>query len=150
MWKYYDNISQFGFFILYIISHFSYFISSIRFSFFFSFFSSSFSPLHVVLISISPPPPFLFFLFLPHSRMFQHLAALIHSFFSLALTLYCHVLWAFPLLNLPFISSIVQFFIVYIFFFLAAFIFSFLFSPALTLWGFFFFFWEEKCRWEGH
>ena len=132
MWKYYDNISQLGFFILYIISHFSYFISSIRFS----FFSSSFSPLHVVLISISPPP-FLFFLFLPHSRMFQHLAALIHSFFSLALTLYCHVLWAFPLLNLPFISSIVQFFIVYIFFFLAAFIFSFLFSPALTLWVFF-------------
>ena len=41
MWKYCGNISQLGFFILYIISPFSHFISSIRCFVFVFFFSSS-------------------------------------------------------------------------------------------------------------
>ena len=80
MWKYCDNISQLGFFIHYIISSFWAFISSIRF-FFCSFFFST----HVVLISI----PFFYFLFILHSRTFQHLFSSAHSlwFFSSALSL---------------------------------------------------------------
>ena len=61
MWKYYSNISQIGYFILYIISLFSLFISPISFSFSFSFsfiFSYTISSTHVV--SLSPPPSFPF------------------------------------------------------------------------------------------
>ena len=58
MWKYCGNVSQLGFFILYIISPFSHFISSIRF-FFFSFFFLVFL-LHT-RCHISIPPSFIFF-----------------------------------------------------------------------------------------
>ena len=75
LWKCCDNISQLGFFILYIISPFSHFISSIHF--FFHFFSSCFSPPHTLSLSLSLPS-FIFF-FLPHLRTFQHYTSSSHS-----------------------------------------------------------------------
>ena len=62
MWKYYSNISQIGYFIIYIISLFSLFISPIRFFFFFFYLLPT--------LCISVPTPLLF-LFLPHSSL-QH------------------------------------------------------------------------------
>ena len=53
MWKYCGNISQLWFFILYIISPFSHFISSIRFSFLFFLFSCF--PLPHTLSYLYPP-----------------------------------------------------------------------------------------------
>ena len=99
MWKYYCNISQIGYFILYIISLFSLFISPIRFFFslryllhtrcisiptpFFSFFS---------LIQVSSTPTFFSKKILQHSLFFS----LVHSlwffffFFFHTLSLYLY------------------------------------------------------------
>ena len=107
------------------------------------------------LISFHPCVFFFFLLFLLHtycpylyppsflsfSPSFKNVPALSSShsffFFSPALTLYCHVLCAFNLLNPPFISSTVQFFTVYVFLFFQQLSF-FLFFLQLSLSVFFF------------
>ena len=79
MLKYCSNISRLGFFILYIMSPLSHFISSIRFiSFFLVFLLHTRCP-----ISIPSPLSFIF-LFLPHSRTLQQLS---FSLFFLQLSL---------------------------------------------------------------
>ena len=97
MWKYCDNISQLRFFIFYIISLFSHFISYIRFFFFFL--------LHTRL-SLSHLPLLFFLFLLPSQKCSQSHSIFI---FSLALALcfffffpsYIHVC---PYLFPPFLS----------------------------------------------
>ena len=78
------TISQLGFFILYIISHFSHFISSIRCISFFSFSFSCFSPPHTLSYLY---PHLLLFSFSPSFKNIPA-AALILFFFSLQLSLF--------------------------------------------------------------
>ena len=76
LWKYCGNISQLRFFIFYIISLFSHFISSMRFFFFFFLLHTRLSLSHL-------PPPFLSF-----SPTFPEVFSVsFYLFFSLALAL---------------------------------------------------------------
>ena len=84
MWKYCGNISRLGFFILYIISPFSHFISSIHIISFFSFFFFLVFFLHTHCPISIPPPPLLFSFSPSHSRTLQQLS---FSLFFLQLSL---------------------------------------------------------------